>query len=151
MREETVNPQSIFRAVSAQSKQDEVGLPKKEARTTSPRVTLRLTEEEHTQLKHLSEGMAISAYIRQCVFGSKATRRKRRSHVPVHDQHAMAKALALLGQSRIANNLNQLAHRANMDSLIMDDKAYTQIQEAYDHVIAMRDNLIKALGLIERS
>lgn len=151
MREEAVNTQSIFRAVSAQSRQDEVGSTKKEATTTSPRVTLRLTEEEHTRLKHLSEGMAISAYIRQCVFGSKTTRRKRRSHVPVQDQHAMAKALALLGQSRIANNLNQLAHRANMDSLIMDDKAYTQIQEAYDHVIAMRDNLIKALGLIERS
>ena len=151
MREDTLQPQSAFRSVSSLQNEERVKKSKKKARTTSPRVTLRLTEEEHTQLKHLSEGMAISAYIRQCVFGSKTVRRKRRSHVPVHDQHAMAKALALLGQSRIANNLNQLAHRANMDSLIMDDKAYNQIQEAYDHVIAMRDNLIKALGLIERS
>lgn len=151
MREEIVQPQSAFRSVSSLQNEERVNKPQKKATTTSPRVTLRLTEEEHAQLKSLSEGMAISAYIRQCVFGSKATRRKRKSHVPIQDQHAMAKALALLGQSRIANNLNQLAHRANMDSLIMDDKAYTQIQEAYDHVIAMRDNLIKALGLIERS
>ncbi len=123
----------------------------KKSKTSQPRITLRLTEEEHTQLKHLSEGMAVSAYIRKCIFGNKAVRRKRRSHAPVQDQQSMAKALALLGQSRIANNLNQLAHRANMESLIMDETTLVQINEAYDYVIVMRDALIRAMGLIEHT
>jgi len=61
----------------------------------------------------------------------------------------MARALALLGASRIANNLNQLAHKANMGSLIMDDNALAQIDETYSHVRLMRDELVSALGLIE--
>jgi len=61
----------------------------------------------------------------------------------------MARALALLGASRIANNLNQLAHQANIGSLIMDEDACTQIDEAYAHVRLMRDELVSALGLIE--
>jgi hypothetical protein len=69
--------------------------------------------------------------------------------MPVKDQEAMARALALLGASRIANNLNQLAHKANTGSLIMDDNALAQIDATYAHVRLMRDELVSALGLIE--
>jgi len=61
----------------------------------------------------------------------------------------MARALALLGASRIANNLNQLAHQANIGSLIMDENTCAQIDETYAHVRLMRDELVSALGLIE--
>ncbi|HCP81808.1 MAG TPA: hypothetical protein DIT67_09535 [Octadecabacter sp.] len=121
---------------------------KKPKPSQSP-ITLRVTDEERERLKSMAAGMSVSAYVRKCIFSENATRRKRRSHMPVKDQEAMARALALLGASRIANNLNQLAHKANMGSLIMDDNALAQIDETYAHVRLMRDELVSALGLIE--
>ena len=114
---------------------------------TSPRITLRLTAEEDAKLRQLCEGMTVSAYIRQRLFGENTARRKRRSHVPVQDQASMAKVLGMLGDSRIANNLNQLAFHANTGTLLIDDQTTSQINEAYEHVCIMRDTLIKALGL----
>lgn len=114
-----------------------------------PRITLRLTEEENAKLRELSEGMAVSAYIRKCVFGENVARRRRRSHTPVKDQAAMAKALGLLGKARIANNLNQLAYNANTGSLLVDDETLTQITEAHAHISFMRRALVQALGLTD--
>lgn len=113
----------------------------------SPRITLRLTEEEDAKLRQLCEGMTVSAYVRQRLFGENIARRKRRSHVPVQDQASMARVLGMLGDSRIANNLNQLAFHANTGTLLIDDQTTDQINEAYEHICFMRDELIKALGL----
>ena len=114
---------------------------------TSPRITLRLTKEEDAKLRQICEGMTVSAYIRQRLFGEDTARRKRLSHVPVQDQASMAKVLGMLGDSRIANNLNQLAFHANTGTLLIDDQTTNQINEAYDHICFMRDELITALGL----
>jgi 4'-phosphopantetheinyl transferase EntD len=43
-------------------------------------------------------------------FGQETKRRKRRAKKTVAGKKAAAEALALLGQSQIANNLNQLAY-----------------------------------------
>lgn len=119
-------------------------------RKPSPRITLRLTEEEDAKLRQLCEGMTVSAYIRQRLFGNNTARRKRRSHAPVKDQAAMAQILGLLGDSRIANNLNQLAFHANTGTLLIDDQTTNQINEAYAHILTMRAELVKALGLSGR-
>lgn len=116
-------------------------------RSGSERITLRLTEEERARLRNRCEGMTVSAYVRQCLFGGKPARSHRRSYQPVGDQKAMAEALALLGQSRLANNLNQLAYHANIGTLLVDDETVGQIKEAYRHVLAIRAALLKALGL----
>lgn len=123
--------------------------PQKKPRAKYPRITLRLSAEEDARLRDLAKGQAVSAYVRTCVFGESVTRRKHRSHRPVEDQQALAQALALLGSSRIANNLNQLAYHANTGSLLVDDDTTAQIDEAYAHIVAMRDALVSALGLIE--
>jgi hypothetical protein len=47
----------------------------------SPRITLRLTEEENTKLRDLCEGITVSAYVRQRLFGESTARRRRRSQV----------------------------------------------------------------------
>ena len=62
------------------------------------------------------------------------------------DQQAIAQILGLLGQSRIANNLNQLAYHANIGALVMDDETREQISEANNHVAFLRQTLIKMLG-----
>ena len=105
-----------------------------------------LTVEERARLEELAAGMTLSAYVRACVFAEKTRRRKRRPKTVVEDKKAAAEALALLGQSRIASNLNQLAHHANMGILIVDEKDKAEIAEANAHLKAIRSLLMTALG-----
>lgn len=93
--------------------------------------------------------MALATYIRAQVLGKTLPKRKPRSTASVADKQALAQILGLLGQSRIANNLNQLAYHANVGSLAIDDETKAQIHEAYEHVLLIRTVLIKALGLRE--
>ena len=125
--------------------------PKKSKKKHPAPVTLRLNDEERARLRLLCEGKNMSAYIRRCVFGGDVTKRKRRRRArPVADRQALAKILGLLGQSRIANNLNQLAFHANSGSLIVDEDTRQRINEAYAHICVLRAELMKALGLKEQ-
>lgn len=129
--------QTEFRVANALSKPTKV----------YPRITLRLTKEELATLKNLSSGMSLSAYVRKCTFGKDVKPRKRRAHVPVGDQKALAEVLGLLGQTRFANNLNQLAHHANCGSLLMDEQTENEIKVACAHIAWIRLKLVEALGL----
>lgn len=106
-------------------------------------------EEERRKVLMAARGMSVSEYIRRCVHGADAEPKNRNIRTPVKDEQSLARALALLGQSRIANNLNQLAYHANTGSLLLDEKTLAQIKEAHDHICWMRKNLIAALGLRE--
>jgi Mobilization protein NikA len=117
------------------------------AKKASPRITLRLTQEELTTLKTLSSGMSLSAYVRKCVFGKHAKPRKMRARAPVENHQALAQVLGLLGQTRFANNLNQLAHQANCGSLLMDEQTENEIRMACAHIAWIRLKLVEALGL----
>ncbi|MEM7213568.1 MAG: hypothetical protein AAF479_17075 [Pseudomonadota bacterium] len=107
---------------------------------------LRLTPEERAKLEELAQGMTLSAYIRGCLFAKEAKRRNLRTKDAVADKQAAAEALALLGQSRIASNLNQLAYHANIGALITDEVAKAQIAEANAHLNSIRGLLMRALG-----
>jgi len=98
-------------------------------------------------LKNASAGMSKSAYIRECLFGNNASRRV----VPEADRVLLAQILARLGETRIANNLNQIAYHANCGSLAIDDVTVEEINEACLQVAWMRVQLIEALGLKDRS
>jgi len=113
-------------------------------------ITLRLTTEERIKLEQLAQGMTFSAYIRACIFQNEASPRKRIAKATTKDKAALAEILGLLGQSRIANNLNQLAYNANTGSLIVNEDTLQQIEEAYDHTREMRDALVQAIGLKEK-
>ena len=121
--------------------------PRHKTTRDCPRVTLRLSVEDHERLKALADGMALSTFIRAKALGDTLPRRKPRSTNSVADKAALAQLLGLLGQSRIANNLNQLAYHANIGALPIDDVTRDQISEAYDNVLEMRTALIAALGL----
>lgn len=119
---------------------------KKASRRAISPLTLRLTEDERARLEELAAGLTLSTYVRACVFGQEAKRRKRRAKNTVEDKKAAAEALALLGQSRIANNLNQLAYHANIGALDIAEAERAKIDEAYAHVLAIRALLVTALG-----
>lgn len=116
------------------------------SRRKSIPVTLRLTETERQQLEDMAAGMTLSAYIRACLFAQEEKRRKRRPRSVVEDKKAAAEALALLGQSRIANNLNQLAYQANIGALIIEETERAKIEEAYRYILSLRALLVAALG-----
>ncbi|UWQ64146.1 hypothetical protein K3723_07615 [Leisingera caerulea] len=123
------------------------GARKKPAKRTSiSPVTLRLTPDERKRLEELAAGMTLSAYIRACVFAQEEKRRKARPRSIVADKEAAAEALALLGQSRIASNLNQLAYHANIGALLVGESEKAQIAQAYAHVLSIRSLLMRALG-----
>jgi hypothetical protein len=104
-------------------------------------------EEERKRIVDAAHGMSVGSYIRQCISRAEGKRIRRSA---IQDKEELARVLALLGQSRIANNLNQLAYEANSGSMLFDDDTRTKINEAYEHVCSMRASLIKALGLLER-
>lgn len=96
----------------------------------SPRITLRLTEEEDVQLKDMAGGISVSAYVRNQLFGEAAAPRKRHQRVPVKDHEALSQVLGLLGESHMASNLNQLARHANCGTLVMDEETEGEIRMA---------------------
>ena len=108
-------------------------------------------EEERQLVLAAARGSSVSEYIRKCVLGENAPPKKRKVRVPVKNEQTLSHVLALLGQSHIANNLNQLAYHANTGSLMLDEENHTQIKEAYEHVLEMREALVAALGLKESS
>ena len=92
--------------------------------------------------------MTISAFVRQRVFGEAGDKPRptRRDYRPGADRQALAQALALLGESRIANNLNQLAYHAHLGTLPVDGETAVRIDEAYAFVVSLRQALLAALG-----
>ena len=140
---------AVFASVALNS---QIKSGKSKPATKYPRITLRLSEEENALLRDLADGVTVSSYVRECLFGKDTNKRKtRRRHQPVADEQSLACTLAMLGETRIANNLNQLAHKANMGELKMSSSTLAQIEEAYDHIQAMRKDLVKAIGLIEQA
>jgi hypothetical protein len=108
--------------------------------------SMRLTPEERTYLDEHCGRRPWAAYIRECVFGENATKRKTARRPRIEDKEISA-ALSGLGQSRLASNVNQLAKSANMGTLDISDETDRQLQEAAQAVLAMRDALFVALGM----
>ena len=90
-------------------------------------------------------GFRSSAYICGSLVAKTAKRRKRRSKNTIDDERVIAEALALLRQSRIASNLNQLAYHANNGALISGEAEKALIAEANQHLKAIRRAMMRAL------
>ena len=107
--------------------------------------SIRLTVTERQKLKQAAGKRPVGVYIREKLFdGDTVKRRARRNVEP--DSEAIARLAGLLGQSRIANNLNQLAKLANVGNLPLDDEVKVDLVEACEHVAEIRSVLLKALG-----
>lgn len=112
--------------------------------------SLRLSPEERARLEREAAGLSLGAYIRLRLFGADASPSpKSRGKFPVKDHKALAQAIGLLGQSRIASNLNQLARAAHTGTLPVDGSMEADLHEAVQAVADIRTLLISALGLSE--
>lgn len=130
-------------ATSRPSTDNASSKPKPKRQKYPSPITFRPTAEERAMLKADAGDMSQSAYIRQCLFGRKTSKRV----VPEVDRILLAQILARIGETRIPNNLNQIAYHANCGSLVLDDVTVEELNEACLRVAWMRTQLIKALGL----
>ncbi|MCQ1835176.1 hypothetical protein [Neorhizobium galegae] len=112
-----------------------------------PPFSLRLSVEERTRLLDEAAGAPLGSYIKAKVLGSALPVRMRRTGLAVEDRTALAQALALLGRSRISNNLNQLAHLGNVGALPMTPETEAELCTTLADVREMRRLLMTALGL----
>ena len=114
--------------------------------------SLRLTPEERRQLEARAGGEPLGVYIRERLFGEQAGRshkHRRRAQFIMTDHRALSQVLALLGQSRLASNLNQLARAANAGSLPVTPDIESALNAACEDVAAIRSLLMTALGIRE--
>ncbi|BDG72536.1 hypothetical protein [Roseomonas fluvialis] len=109
--------------------------------------SLRLSEDERARLTVEAGGAPLGAYMKAKLLGETIPVRMRRSGLAVEDRQALGKALALLGQSRLASNLNQLAHLAHIGALPVSPEIESELKNAVSEVRAMRCLLVTALGL----
>lgn len=117
------------------------------SRKRTPPFSLRLSEAERTRLEREAGSLPLGAYLKAKVFGDCPPIRSRRTGLPVEDKKALAQALALLGQSRMASNLNQLAKAVNMGALPLSPHAEEELRECCTAIREIRALLMRALGL----
>ena len=108
--------------------------------------SLRLTLAERQALEREAGHQPLGAYIRAKLF--EGGERQRRSYrKPLRDDLALAKLLGALGESRLANNLNQLAKAVNTGSLPITPETEATLYAACRDVQRIREELVAALGL----
>lgn len=106
---------------------------------------IRLTDDEKRLLTEKAGRVPLGAYIRNALL--EAPGRRRSARAPMADDTALARVLAALGQSRLSSNLNQLAKAIHMGVLPVTPETEADITEACAAIIAMRHDLLLALGL----
>lgn len=106
--------------------------------------SIRLTNEERAYLDGQAGNQALGAYIRKVVLGQHV-RKRRVIQKPQLTNVTAAKALAGLGQSRLAANVNQIAKSANIGVIDVSPALVEELQDACQHIREMRDELISAL------
>ena len=135
----TVRVSEDFRQVS-----DKV-LTRKYKKRAAP-FSLRLSVDERKHLEQLAGSRPLGAYIRERLLGGHAEKRRELRKPKINDEQ-YASLLAALGQSRLSNNLNQLAKSANMGTIDVSQDTEQQLKDASNAVLAMREALFTALGL----
>jgi len=116
-----------------------------------PPFSLRLTYEERARLDAERGSKTLAAYIRERLFGIDVAPRKKRGNSPVQDKEALGRMAGALGQSRLSQNMNQLAKAVNSGSLPVTPETEAEIKEACREISEMRAELLAALGKVPGS
>lgn len=128
----------------AAARGESASLAGKKAKPLHP-FSIRLTQEERERLELEAKGKPLSVYIRERLLGDGTAPRKLRRK-PAADQAGLVKVLGMLGQSRLANNLNQIAKAAHIGVLVVSPALLEELENACRDIRIMRDALLSALG-----
>ena len=136
---------------NSRHKFNEIAKPEAKKADYPPPFSLRLTYEERARLDAERGGMTLAAYIRERLFGVDAAPRKKRGNSPVQDKEALGRMAGALGQSRLSQNMNQLAKAVNSGSLPVTPETEAEIKEACREIAEMRAALLAVLGKVPGS
>ena len=105
----------------------------------TPPFSIRLNNEERAELERRADnaGLSIGGYCKSVIFDTKPPRRSRR---PPVDKVELARLLGEIG--RLGNNLNQIAHRLNMESTV----ELPELKTALADLSILRESVLMALG-----
>lgn len=107
-----------------------------------PPFSIRLSAAERARLEAEAQGMPLGAYIKAKALGGPPLKRA----AVIEDRRALAQALALLGKTHYANNLNQLAHLANMGALPLTPEVIEELESTLRLIAEVRSLILKAMG-----
>lgn len=124
----------------------------KAKRKAPPPITFRASEEERAALIRAAGAMSLSAYIRlKALADLEDVKPRRKVSRKVQTSSAelavLAQMLGGLGQSRISQNLNQIAKASNMGALPVTPELEAELFEACAAIQDMRKRLIEAMGV----
>lgn len=111
-----------------------------------PPFSLRLSAEERGRLEQAAGGLPLGTFIKARLFGGDLSPRRIRGQAPVRDHAALAQVLGMLGNMRLASNLNQLAKAVHIGTLPLTPEVEDELVAACADVIAMKAELMRALG-----
>lgn len=109
--------------------------------------SLRLTVEERAKLEELAGDMSISSFIKTNLFKSGGRKLRRRRRKPIKDQKLIAQVLAILGKSRLSQNMNQLAKACNTGTLPLLPEVEQELRQACADIKQIRLMLMQGMGL----
>lgn len=115
---------------------------------------MRFTDDERRVLEMAADGRPLAAYIRWLIFKEdmpELPKRRTREQMADPQIKELSKLLGTLGQSRISQNINQLAKAANSGSLPVNHEVAQELHDACAAIKWMRTTLIKAMGLKPQS
>lgn len=134
---------------SGQSSGSKQAKSEKKSKKRPAPFSLRLSFDEKQKLIEDAGRQSISAYIKARLFDPDTPVKQARGLNPVKDQKSLAQLLGMLGSSRIAKNLNELAEAARVGALPLGDETDKALRRACDDVRIMRRFLLAALGIRE--
>lgn len=108
-----------------------------------PPFSIRLSAADRVRLEAEARGMPLGAFIKAKVLGGPPLKRV----AVVEDRQALAQALALLGKTHYANNLNQLAHLANMGALPLTPEVIEELETTLRLIAEVRALIVRAMGV----
>lgn len=108
-----------------------------------PPFSIRLSAADRARLEAEAQGVPLGTYIKAKALGNPPLKRAG----GIEDRRAMAQALALLGKTHYANNLNQLAHLANMGALPLTPEVIEELENTLRLIGEVRALILKALGV----
>jgi hypothetical protein len=113
-----------------------------QAEKTRP-FSIRLTASERHRLVSEAGSLPLGTFIRGRLLGGSP---RPRASLPQVDRKCLAQALALLGQTHYANNLNQLARLANMGALPLTPEVIEELASTLKLIAEVRSLIVDALG-----
>jgi hypothetical protein len=123
---------------------------RKSVKSTLP-VSIRVTAEEKAKLQQMAGTLAVSAYIRQRLFGDMAAARPKqyqeKPRQPKIDHVEIARLLGMFGQSELARSMLALSLAVQAGELEASPEVQHQIGRACDDIHEIKTALIVALNI----